>query len=123
MLSMSNGGSTRKTEAFLDKMIRGDLYSGLDSICQAGVSALAGATPRDSGATADSWSYEIDTTKGVIWWNNSNLVGGFSVAVGLQYGHGTGSGGWVEGYDYVNPSLRPIFDMIAEAVWKEVQRA
>jgi hypothetical protein len=57
-----------------------------------------------------------------IWWNNTNVVNGFNVAIGLQYGHGTGTGGWVEGYDYINPALRPIFDEIADGVWEEVTK-
>lgn len=123
MLSMSSGGSTKRTEDFLAKMIRGDLYSGLDSICQAGVQALQAATPFESGETAEAWSYEIDTDRGVIWWTNNHIVDGFNVAVGLQYGHATGTGGWVTGYDYINPSLKAIFDKIAELVWKEVQNS
>ena len=125
MLSYSVSGSTRNTDAFLEKMIRGDLYSRLEPHAQRGVEALRSATPRDSGLTAESWSYEIvEDGRGVtIWWTNSNVVGGFNVAVGLQYGHGTGTGGWVEGYDYINPALRPIFDEITEAIWKEVQQA
>lgn len=125
MISISSGGSTKRTEDFLNKMARGDLYSALQPYAQRGVEALRAATPRESGLTADSWYYEIVEEKGstVIWWLNSHNIGGFNVAIGLQYGHGTGTGGWVEGYDYINPALRPIFDEIADAVWKEVQRA
>lgn len=104
-------------------MIRGDIYGGLDGICREGVIALGAATPKDSGITADSWDYEIDTAKGLIWFTNDHVVEGFNVAVGLQYGHGTGTGGWVQGYDYINPNLRPIFDKIADKVWKEVQNS
>ena len=78
----------------------------------------------ESGLTASSWYYEvIDEGGGVtIYWYNTHVEGGFNVAIGLQYGHRTGTGGWVEGYDYVNPAMRPIFDQIADAVWKEVVR-
>lgn len=125
MISYSVSGNTDQTEAFLNKMIKGDLYSGLEPLAQRGVEALRAVTPRQSGITADSWYYEIVNQQGsvTIWWKNSNQVNGFHVAIGLQYGHGTGTGGWVEGQDYINPALRPIFDEIADAVWKEVQRA
>lgn len=125
MLSFSAGGSTNNTDNFLKRIVHGDLYSGLESHAQRGVDALRAATPRESGFTADSWSFEIVESGGkvTIWWNNSNVISGFNVAIGLQYGHGTGTGGWVEGYDFINPALKPIFDEIADAVWKEVQRA
>jgi hypothetical protein len=125
MISYSVGGSTARTESFLNRMIKGDLYSGLAPHAQQGVDALRAATPRESGITADSWTYEIVEENGAvtIWWRNTNVVNGFRVAIGLQYGHGTGTGGWVAGYDYINPALKPIFDVIADNVWKEVQRA
>ena len=125
MISITSGGNTKNTDTFLDRMIKGDLFSNLDHYAQRGVDALRSATPEESGLTADSWTYEIvrknDSTS--IFWNNTNSVNGFHVAVGLQYGHGTGTGGWVQGYDYINPALRPLFDEIANAVWKEVQNA
>lgn len=124
MLGITTGGNTKRTDSFLDSILNGDLYSkvNLDPICQRGVNALAAATPVDSGETAAGWYYEIErSSKGItIWWCNRNVIDGFPVAIGLQYGHGTGTGGWVEGYDYINPSLKSIFDQIAEAVWKEV---
>lgn len=125
MISITSGGSTKNTDAFLSRILRGDLFTSLDGYAQQGVDALRQSTPEETGLTADSWSYEIER-KGdntTIWWTNTNVVSGFNVAIGLQYGHGTGTGGWVEGYDYINPALRPIFDEIADAVWKEVQRA
>jgi hypothetical protein len=125
MIKITAGGNTNNTDAFLKRILEGDLYSNLDSFAQRGVDALRQATPKESGATADSWTYEIDRSGGgvTIYWINTNVVNGFNVAIGLQYGHGTGTGGWVEGYDYINPALRPIFDEIAEGVWKEVQKA
>lgn len=125
MLSITSSGDFDNTNRFLDQIIRGDIFSSVAPYAQRGVDALRSATPRESGLTADSWSYEIETGNGqlTIWWLNSNVVNGFNVAIGLQYGHGTGTGGWVQGYDYINPSLRSIFDEIAEAVWKEVQNA
>ena len=105
--------------------MKGDLYSTLAPLAERGVDALRAATPRSTGLTADSWTYEIERKDGgvTIWWSNTNVINGFHVAIGLQYGHGTGTGGWVQGYDFINPALRPIFDEIADAVWKEVQRA
>lgn len=125
MISITAGGSTANTERFLAAMIRGDLYSNLEGLAQQGVEALRAATPVESGITAESWTSEIVKTSSsvTIWWSNTNVVSGFNVAIGLQYGHGTGTGGWVQGYDYINPSLKGIFDQIAEQVWKEVQRA
>lgn len=125
MISFTVGKPSGRTESFLKKIIKGDLYSGLAPHAQRGVDALRAATPRESGLTADSWAYEIieEGNKVSIWWTNTNVISGFHVAIGLQYGHGTGTGGWVEGYDYINPALKAIFDEIADAVWKEVQSA
>lgn len=125
MISITSGGNTNRTDSFLDRCIQGDLFPSLDSYAQKGVDALRSATPEETGLTADSWEYEI-VRKGdsvSIFWNNTNQINGFHVAIGLQYGHGTGNGGWVQGYDYINPALRPLFDQIANEVWKEVQRA
>lgn len=125
MISITAGGSTANTERFLAAMMRGDLYSNLDAYARRGVEALRAATPVESGLTAESWTYEIERTSSsvTIWWKNTHVVDGFNVAIGLQYGHGTGTGGWVQGYDYINPSLKAIFDDIANHVWKEVQKA
>lgn len=90
---------------------------------QEGVDALKQATPKDSGLTANSWYYEIvdDGGRLVIQWLNSNVVDGWcNIAIILQYGHATGTGGYVEGIDYINPALRPIFDKIAKNAWEEV---
>jgi hypothetical protein len=123
MLSMESGGNTAQTEAWLKRMMSGrDLTSAVIPQAQRGVDALIAGTPTDSGLTADSWGYEIKEEKDglTIYWTNSNIQHGFSVALGIQYGHGTGDGAWIEGYDFINPAIRPIFDQIAEAVWKEV---
>lgn len=95
---------------------------------QKGVEALANATPRDTGLTADSWRYEIekDTENGTVkinWINDNEVNGWFNVALMLQYGHATGSGYWIEGVDYINPAIRSIFDAMAEEIWKEVTTA
>jgi hypothetical protein len=94
----------------------------LDKYGRKGVSALAAATPVDSGLTASSWSYEIENTKesAKITFNNSNIQNGVPIAIILQYGHGTGTGGWVQGRDYINPAIQPIFDQIVDDAWKEV---
>lgn len=90
-----------------------------------GVEALASATPVDSGKTADSWSYEITGNKSFasITWNNSNINNGVSIAIILNYGHGTGTGGYVAGREYISPAIRPIFDRIADDAWREVTNA
>lgn len=96
----------------------------LDKYGKQGVSALSSATPVDSGLTANSWRYEIET-KGdqtTIYWSNSNINKGVNIAVILQYGHGTRNGGYVVGRDYINPAMRPIFDSIANEAWKEVAK-
>jgi hypothetical protein len=125
MLSMESGGNTSQTEAWLKRMSSGrDLYSAVQPHVQRGIDALIASTPTDSGLTADSWGGEIVVEAGglTIYWTNSNIQGGFSVALGIQYGHGTGEGAWIEGYDFINPAIKPIFDQIAEAVWKEVTK-
>jgi hypothetical protein len=121
----SSSGSTAKTQAFLQKMQAGDVLSGLESLAQQGVNALAAMTPVDTGLTAASWSYEITTSGGTtkISWINTNRIGGVKVAIILQYGHGTGTGGFVAGRDYINPAIVPIFDQIANDVWKKVTLA
>lgn len=101
------------------------MFNGLDQYGRQGVNALARATPQDTGLAASSWNYNIERKPGhvSIIWTNSNVENGFHVVVGLQYGHGTRGGGWVQGIDIVNPSMRPIFEQILESVWKEVTRA
>ena len=125
MVSIFSSGDFSRTERFLLKMMRGDLYRNLDAQAQRGVSALAAATPVESGQTASSWSYEIEVSGGgaKITWTNSNVENGFPVAIGLQYGHGTGTGGYVQGRDYINPAIRPVMDEIADAVWRAVTSA
>jgi len=114
--------SDRKTEKFLRDLQRGNQFKDLERYGQMGVDALASATPRDSGETAQSWTYEIirNSTNVGITWLNTNNNNGANVAILLQYGHGTGTGGYVQGYDYINPALRPIFDRIANEVWRAI---
>lgn len=115
-------GSFKKTERLLRKSLGRDYRSVLDKYARQGVEALFSATPKESGETASSWYYEIiqNDNNVSIEWRNSNVNKGVNIAVILQYGHGTRNGGYVQGTDYINPALRPIFDKIAEAAWKEV---
>lgn len=117
-------GSFKNTENFLNRMSRRDIAASLHKYGRIGVSALSAATPVESGLTATSWTYEIDRSLGSwgISWVNTNRNSGASIAILLQYGHGTGTGGYVSGRDYINPAIQPIFDQIAVDVWKEVTR-
>lgn len=122
MIEFSMKGSFDKTFAFLKRNRKLNIRD-FEKFGQMGVLALKEATPKDSGLTADSWYYEITNSNGklAIQWLNSNVVDNWcNVAVILQYGHATGTGGYVEGIDYINPALRPIFDQIAKHAWKEV---
>lgn len=124
MIEFRTMGNFNKTMSFLKKN-RKLKFTDLDKFGQAGVDALRLATPKDSGLTADSWYYEIVERDGsiAINWLNSNVVDGWcNIAVILQLGHATGTGGYVEGRDYINPALRPIFDKIAKNAWEEVTR-
>lgn len=118
-------GDFSRLEKFLAKMKRGDLYRSLEAYAQQGVIALSLNTPIDSGTTASSWDYEISIKPGSvsITWTNSNINKGVPIAIILQYGHGTGTGGYVAGQDYINPAMKPIFQSIADNVWKEVQNS
>ena len=115
-------GDLKKTEKYLKKLNEGKYFDCLNKYGAIGVDALAEATPKDSGLTASSWIYTIERTdSGIgIYWENTNENDGVNIAIILQYGHGTGTGGYVKGRDYINPALRPIFDEMAENVWKEV---
>lgn len=101
------------------------MYNSLDAFAREGVSALISGTPVDSGLAADSWDYEIERSGKMVTikWTNSNVENGFPVAIMLQYGYGTGTGGYVQGRDYINPAMKPVFDSIADKVWKAVTSA
>lgn len=125
MFSISSSGSFSKTEKFLQTMAHLNVASILSKYAQEGVAALEIATPIKSGLTAHSWGYEVSASSGgyTIAWTNSDVENGFPVAIMLQYGYGTGTGGYVQGRDYINPAIRPIFDKIADEVWKAVTSA
>ena len=117
-------GDFKKTEKFLQGAKLIDIRGLLKRYGEAGVRALASATPKDTGETASSWGYEIQTdhTGARVIWTNSNIKNGIPIAIILQYGHGTGGGGYVQGRDYINPALQSIFDQLADAAWKEVTK-
>ena len=124
-MKLTTIGDFSRTIKFLIRMKQGDYLDRIRACCDKGVVALSRATPVDTGKTAEAWSYTIKTTaKGtVIYWTNSNIINGFNVAIGLQYGHATGFGGYVQGLDYINPAIRPVFESIANDIWQEVTRA
>lgn len=126
MISIKQSGDFKKTEKFLKKSFGKDYINVLNKYGKQGVEALSAATPVDSGLTAVSWNYYIEQNEsksGIsVVWENSNVQKGVNIAIILQYGHGTRNGGYVVGRDYINPALRPIFDKMADAAWKEVTR-
>lgn len=121
-ISFSSKGDFSKTVKYLNKAKKASQTIDLDQYGKAGVSALSAATPYDTGTTASSWYYEIDrgSSETSIVFYNSNVNKGVNIAIILQYGHGTRNGGWVQGRDYINPAIQPVFDQLAEAAWKEV---
>lgn len=125
MITLTSKGDFRRTESFLKKMSRRDIYKVLGKYGQEGVAALSSATPVESGLAANSWSYEVENNRrsASISWLNHDVESGFPVAIMLQFGYGTGTGGYVQGRDYINPAIKPIFDKIAESVWREVTSA
>lgn len=125
MITIESGGSFRKTEGFFKRMSRRDIFRSLDEYGRQGVAALRANTPVDSGVTASSWDYRIvrDGKSYGISWTNSNTVSGTPLVILLQYGHGTGTGGYVRGRDFINPAIIPIFNRIADDVWKVVTSA
>lgn len=122
MISFKIKGDFSKTARFLGKL-KGLFRSGVfDAYGRAGVAALSSATPVDTGLTASSWSYTIELTANsvVLAFHNSNNQNGVPIAIILQYGHGTGTGGWVQGRDYINPAIQPVFDNIVNDLRREV---
>lgn len=124
MITFSHKGGFQHTEKFLKYATNKELYIPiLEKYAREGVAALSSATPKDSGLTAESWKYKITASKGLysITWMNTNVVDGVPIAIILQYGHATRNGGYVQGIDYINPALKPIFDKLSNALWQEVK--
>lgn len=121
-ITFRHKGDFSKMEKFFNALLKRDYLNVLERYGQAGVAALAAATPKDSGVTAASWNYEISYNgrETTLAFTNSNISKGVNIAIILQYGHGTRNGGYVAGRDYINPAVRLIFDKIAEDVWREV---
>lgn len=122
MISLTSKGSFRKTQTFLEQMTKLNVAKILTASGRAGVNALARATPIESGLASRSWTYtvESDRDSAVIIWHNTDVESGFPVAIMLQLGYGTGTGGYVQGRDYINPAIEPIFQKIQADVWKAV---
>lgn len=124
LISFRHTGDFSKTLSFLQKTAKGIPTSILEQYGREGVAALSANTPVESGLTANSWTYKTRSSGGVtsISWHNTNVVNGTPIAIILQYGHGTQNGGWIQGRDYINPAIKPIFDKIQEQVWREVNK-
>ena len=124
MISFRQKGDFSKLTSFLERAKETVYLGDLNKYGRQGVAALASATPIDSGETASSWYYEIENNKesATITFYNSNVQNGVPIAIILQYGHGTRNGGWVEGRDYINPAIPPIFDQIVDDAWREVSK-
>lgn len=124
MIGFRQKGDFSKTYSFLNKYKRGVEIRSLEEYGRKGVAALSSATPVDTGETANSWYYKIEQSSNYVKlvFCNSNIQNGVPIAIILQYGHGTGTGGWVEGRDYINPAIQPIFDQLANDAWREVTK-
>ena len=124
MISFRQKGNFENLNRYLHKIKKGIRLSDLDQFGRMGVDALSSATPVDSGNTANSWYYKIKNQNGyiTIGFYNSNINDGVPIAIILQYGHGTGTGGYVQGRDYINPAIQPVFDQIADSAWREVTK-
>lgn len=123
-IEITQKGNWDRTTQYLNRLKDSDLSAFLTKYGQQGVAALASATPEDTGLTANSWSFDVVSRKGYysIRWYNSHVEDGRPIAILLQYGHGTGTGGYVQGRDYIMPAIRPVFDQIEAEVWREVTR-
>jgi hypothetical protein len=124
MIKFRQKGDFSKLTSYLEKAKNTVRIGDLDKYGREGVAALASATPVESGQTANSWFYEIEHRNGsaTISFHNSNIQNGVPIAIILQYGHGTGTGGWVQGRDYINPAIQPVFDRLANDAWREVTK-
>lgn len=124
MIRFRQKGDFSKLTRYLQKAEKVNRLVNLDQYGREGVAALASATPVDSGLTASSWYYKKNVKDGriAIQFCNSNIQNGVPIAIIIQYGHGTGTGGWVEGRDYINPAVQPIFDKLVKNLWREVTK-
>lgn len=122
MIKIKQRGNFNNTERFINRVKKIDFARLLTPYGQQGVTALSGATPKRSGEAASSWDYEIETSsKGVkITWTNSKMAGNVPLVILIQYGHGTGTGGYVQGQDFINPAIRPVFKRMAIDIWREI---
>lgn len=122
MISIRQKGDFSKLSRYFERVREAARLGVLDKYGREGVAALASATPVKTGKTANSWTYDIERQNGsvAIVFRNTNINKGVPIAIILQTGHGTGTGGWVQGRDYINPAIQPIFDKIADSAWKEV---
>lgn len=125
MITFQSSGSFKRTDSFLAEMLKPSISKILEKYGQQGVNALSAATPVLTGQTAAAWDYEVIVSRGSasIVWTNSHQEGGKPIAILIQYGHGTGTGGYVPGTDYINPAMKPILDKIADDAWREVTNA
>jgi hypothetical protein len=125
MISFAVTGDFKSIGDFLQHVKNLRIADILSSYGEIGVAALSSATPTDTGLAGGSWGYDVHANNGVytIAWTNTDVESGFPVVIMLQYGYGTGTGGYVHGRDYINPAMKPIFDMIADKVWKAVTSA
>lgn len=124
MIGIRHKGDFSKTENYLKKLKQNQVLKSFDKYGKRGVAALASMTPVDTGLTANSWYYKIEQADDSITllFCNSNIQNGIPIAIILQYGHGTRQGGWVEGRDYINPAVQPLFDQIVKDLWGEVTK-
>lgn len=122
MITFEQKGDFKKVDSYLERLLEFGKFGFLDKYGRKGVQALSDATPIDTGETAHSWSYDIERGDGTVSlvFSNNHVEKGVNIAIILQYGHGTGTGGWVEGKDYINPAIQPIFDEILEQALKEI---
>lgn len=123
-ISVTHSGNTDNTERFLRNMKANSLFDALEAFGQEGVAALEIATPRDTGIAAGSWYYKVTRSANgatISWRNVDRDISGTPIVVMLQYGHGTGTGGWVEGRDFINPAMERVFADATDAIWKAVQ--
>ena len=124
MIRIKQKGNFKQTEGFFKRVIKREYAKFFDQIGEAGVKALQEATPKDTGKTAESWTYAVENTRDglSVVWSNANRNDGANIAILIQMGHGTSSGAYVKGVDYINPALKPVFEAFANKAWWEVTR-